>query len=204
MQPHWQQTREQALSSPVVRQRTANDNQTSICRTDARSAAWGQIGNERGRGFFVQTCWPCALRPEKCWGAWLRNRLCAFPLPRENNAINGVSETSAKPMSGCARCAAIGMPESASMWVHVGDLGRRYVPVLPDLSLDADAFSGASGKVTARAGKRSRDQLFADAGTNLAEPGEPSVRGSRPTRAPGTFDPVAACLWAVDAFATTP
>src|SRR5258708_15343758 len=71
------------------------------------------------------------------------------------------------------------------------------------MSGDTDTLSGARGPESARAGKRARDHLFADAGTVVAESGEPTVRGSRQAWSPGTFDAVAAGLWADDALAPT-
>ena len=77
-----------------------------------------------------------------------------------------------------------------------------YVPVLPGVSLEADAFSGASGPKSTRAAGRRRDQLFADAGPCLSEPGEPSFRGSCQAWSLWAFDAAPACLWADDALAT--
>jgi Transposase DNA-binding len=60
MQPHLQQTREQALSSPVV---LLVQDTTDIDLSHRRKISGvGQIGNERGRGFFVQTV--LAVRPQ--------------------------------------------------------------------------------------------------------------------------------------------
>jgi Transposase DNA-binding len=60
MQPHLQQTREQALSSPVV---LLVQDTTAIDLSHRRKISGvGQIGNERGRGFFVQTV--LAVRPQ--------------------------------------------------------------------------------------------------------------------------------------------
>jgi hypothetical protein len=60
MQPHWQQTREQALSSPVV---LMVQDTTDIDLSHRRKISGvGHIGNERGRGFFVQTV--LAVRPQ--------------------------------------------------------------------------------------------------------------------------------------------
>src|SRR6266568_8119249 len=69
-------------------------------------------------------------------------------------------------------------------------------------SLDADALSGACRAESACARERGRDHLCFDARTVLAKPGKSSVRGSSPTWAPSTFDPVAACLWSDGALAT--
>src|SRR5260370_27066657 len=60
MQPHLQQTREQALSSPIV---LLVQDTTDIDLSHRRKISGvGQIGNERGRGFFVQTV--LAVRPQ--------------------------------------------------------------------------------------------------------------------------------------------
>src|SRR5260221_2285981 len=61
MQPHLQQTREQATSAPVV---LLVQDTTDIDLSHRRKISGvGQIGNERGRGFFVQTV--LAVRPER-------------------------------------------------------------------------------------------------------------------------------------------
>src|SRR2546423_5252811 len=53
MQPHFQQTREQATAAPVV---LLVQDTTDIDLSHRRKISGvGQIGNERGRGFFVQT-----------------------------------------------------------------------------------------------------------------------------------------------------
>ncbi len=55
--PHLQQTREQALSSPVA---LLVQDTTDIDLSHRRKISGvGQIGNERGRGFFVQTVLGC-------------------------------------------------------------------------------------------------------------------------------------------------
>src|SRR5436190_24200167 len=60
MQPHVQQSREQATSSPVV---LLVQDTTDIDLSHRRKISGvGQIGNERGRGFFLQTV--LAVRPQ--------------------------------------------------------------------------------------------------------------------------------------------
>src|SRR5436309_13286825 len=61
MQPHFQQTREQALSSRVVL--LVQDTTDIDLSHRHKISGVGQIGNERGRGFFVQTV--LAVRPER-------------------------------------------------------------------------------------------------------------------------------------------
>src|SRR5215831_5497544 len=53
MQPHLHQTREQATSSPVVL--LVQDTTASDLSHRRKISGVGQIGNERGRGFFVPT-----------------------------------------------------------------------------------------------------------------------------------------------------
>src|SRR5258708_33143733 len=53
MQPHFQQTREQATSSPVVL--LVQDTTDIDLSHRHKISGVGQIGNERGRGVFVQT-----------------------------------------------------------------------------------------------------------------------------------------------------
>src|SRR6266851_2061241 len=60
MQPHLQQTRDQANSSPVVL--LVQDTTAIDLSHRHKISGVGQIGNERGRGFFVQTV--LAVRPQ--------------------------------------------------------------------------------------------------------------------------------------------
>jgi len=87
MQPHFQQTGEQATSSPVV---LLVQDTTDIDLSHRRKISGvGQIGNERGRGFFVQTV--LAVRPQSrevlgCMAQEPGCRVCQSP--KENNGIN--------------------------------------------------------------------------------------------------------------------
>src|SRR5947209_17456430 len=78
---------------------------TSTFPIVTRSALFRQIGNERGRGLFVQTV--LAVRPQtrEVLGCLAKATLCAHSGSKgENNGLNGASEKSAKLMSGYARC----------------------------------------------------------------------------------------------------
>src|SRR5690348_7316194 len=96
MQPHLQQSREQALSSPIV---LLVQDTTDIDLSHRRKISGvGQIGNERGRGFFVQTV--LAVRPQtrEVLGCLAQEPFVRIPAPK------------------------------ASMWVHVGDRGADMFP----------------------------------------------------------------------------
>src|SRR5258708_1157176 len=99
MQPHLQQSRDQANASPVV---LLVQDTTDIDLSHRRhpSAPWDKSATNEDGGFSCKRCWRCVPRHERSSGAWLRNPLCAFLLPRENSGINGASERSAKAMSG--------------------------------------------------------------------------------------------------------
>src|SRR5215472_11426265 len=69
MQPHFQQTREQAAAFPVV---LLVQDTTDIDLSHRRhpSAAWDKLATNADEGFSCKRCWPCALR---CWEASLKN-----------------------------------------------------------------------------------------------------------------------------------
>ncbi len=104
MQPHFQQTREQALSSPVVL--LVQDTTDIDLSHRHKISGVGQIGNERGRGFFVQTV--LAVRPEtqEVLGCMAQEPFVRIPAPVHT----------------------IGTPAAGSVWVHVGDRGADMFP----------------------------------------------------------------------------
>ena len=141
-------------------------------------------------------CLPCALRHEKSSGAWPRNPLCAFPLPRENSGINGASGKSAKLLSGCARCMPLGRLSQGACGCMSETLVRTCSRSFKPVRRPRRTFwcERESHGVCSRTKTRSCYSLTLCA--ILAESGQPSIRGSRSTWAPSTFDPIAACLWA--------
>ena len=86
MQPHLQQTREQATSSPVV---LLVQDTTAIDLSHRRKISGvGQIGNERGRGFFVQTV--LAVRPQtrEVLGCMAQEPFVRIPAPKARTALS--------------------------------------------------------------------------------------------------------------------
>src|SRR5258708_34679035 len=80
MQPHLQQTREQANASPVV---LLVQDTTDIDLSHRRKISGvGQIGNERGRGFFGQT--GLAVRPQtrEVLGGMAQEPFVRIPAPQ--------------------------------------------------------------------------------------------------------------------------
>jgi hypothetical protein len=126
MQPHLQQTREQALSSPVV---LLVQDTTDIDLSHRRKISGvGQIGNERGRGFFVQTV--LAVRPatREVLGCMAQEPFVRIPAPEGEQRSQRRQRVERETDVWMRQVQAIGTPESASMWVHVGDRGADMFP----------------------------------------------------------------------------
>jgi len=86
MQPHLQQTREQALSSSVV---LLVQDTTDIDLSHRRKISGvGQSGNERGRGFFVQTV--LAVRPQtrEVLGCMAQEPFVRIPAPKARTTLS--------------------------------------------------------------------------------------------------------------------
>ena len=164
----------------------------------------GQIGNERGRGFFVQTV--LAVRPQtrEVLGCMAQEPFVRIPAPEGEKRSQRRKREERETDVWMRQVQAIGTPESGSMWVHVGDRGADMFPFFQACQPTQTHFLVRAAQNSTRAGKRGRDHLFADAGPVLAEPGEPSVRGSCSAWSSCAFDPTPAGLWADGALATAP
>src|SRR3989440_3548954 len=126
MQPHFHQTREQALSSPVV---LLVQDTTDIDLSHRRKISGvGQIGNERGRGFFVQTV--LAVRPQtrEVLGCMAQEPFARIPAPDGEQRSQRRQREARETDVWMRQVEAIGTPESASLWVHVGDRGADMFP----------------------------------------------------------------------------
>jgi Transposase DNA-binding/Transposase DDE domain len=126
MQPHLQQTREQATSAPVV---LLVQDTTDIDLSHRRKISGvGQIGNERGRGFFVQTV--LAVRPatREVLGCMAQEPFVRIPAPQGEQRYQRRQRQERETDVWMRQVQAIGTPESASLWVHVGDRGADMFP----------------------------------------------------------------------------
>ena len=126
MQPHIQQSREQATSSPVV---LLVQDTTDIDLSHRRKISGvGQIGNERGRGFFVQTV--LAVRPQtrEVLGCLAQEPFVRIPAPDGEQRHQRRKREERESDVWMRQVQAIGTPESGSMWVHVGDRGADMFP----------------------------------------------------------------------------
>ncbi len=126
MQPHLQQTREQATSAPVV---LLVQDTTDIDLSHRRKISGvGQIGNERGRGFFVQTV--LAVRPQtrEVLGCMAQEPFVRIPAPQGEQRYQRRKREERETDVWMRQVHAIGTPEPGSVWVHVGDRGADMFP----------------------------------------------------------------------------
>src|ERR1700730_5849509 len=126
MQPHLQQTREQANASPVV---LLVQDTTDIDLSHRRKISGvGQIGNERGRGFFVQTV--LAVRPEtrEVLGCMAQEPFVRIPAPEGEQRHQRLKREERETDVWIRQVQTIGTPTAGCVWVHVGDRGADMFP----------------------------------------------------------------------------
>src|SRR5205807_7522639 len=88
----------------------------------------GHSGNERGRGFFVQTV--LAVRPEtrELLLCMAQEPLVRIPAPEGEQRYQRRKREERETDVWMRQVHAIGTPEPGSMWVHVGDRGADMCP----------------------------------------------------------------------------
>ncbi len=126
MHPHFQQTRQQANASAVV---LLVQDTTDIDLSHRRKISGvGQIGNERGRGFFVQTV--LAVRPQsrEVLGCMAQEPFVRIPAPDGEQRHQRLKREERESDVWIRQVHAIGTPAAGSMWVHVGDRGADMFP----------------------------------------------------------------------------
>ncbi len=126
MQPHLQQTREQAMSSPVVL--LVQDTTDIDLSHRHKISGVGQIGNERGRGFFVQTV--LAVRPQtrEVLGCMAQEPFVRVPAPEGEQRHQRLKREERETDVWIRQVHTIGTPATGSVWVHVGDRGADMFP----------------------------------------------------------------------------
>ena len=126
MQPHLQQTREQANSSQVAL--LVQDTTDIDLSHRNKISGVGQIGNERGRGFFVQTV--LAVRPEtrNILGCMAQEPFVRIAAPEGEQRHQRWKREERETDVWIHQVQDIGTPDAGSTWVHVGDRGADMFP----------------------------------------------------------------------------
>src|SRR2546426_2120300 len=126
MQPHMQETRQQAHGSGVV---LLVQDTTDIDLSHRRKISGvGQIGNERGRGFFVQTVLAGRPQTREVLGCLAQEPFVRIPAPDGEQRYGRRKREERESDVWLRQVYAIGTPESGSLWVHVGDRGADMFP----------------------------------------------------------------------------
>ncbi len=126
MHPHLQQTRGQAMSSPVVL--WVQDTTDIDLSHRHKISGVGHIGNERGRGFFVQTV--LAIRPQsrEVLGCMAQEPFVRVPAPQGEQRHQRLKREERETDVWIRQVHTIGTPAPESVWVHVGDRGADMFP----------------------------------------------------------------------------
>jgi hypothetical protein len=173
MQPHVEQTREQANASEVV---LLVQETTDIDLSPRHKISGvGPIGNERGRGFFVQTVLAVLAQSREVLGCLAQEPFVRTPAPAGEQRYQRRKREARETDVWMRQVQSIGTPDAEGLWVHVGDRGADLFPFCRSLSGHAPLFSGARSSAPAHARKRGRAQLLAQPSPLLVQSDQPSV-----------------------------
>jgi len=106
----------------------------------------GQIGNERGRGFFLQTV--LAVRPQtrEILGCLAQEPFVRVPAPQGEQRHQRLKREARETDVWRRQVYAIGTPETGSTWVHVGDRGADIFPFFQACRTTKTHFLVRAGK----------------------------------------------------------
>ncbi len=126
MQPHLHQTREHANGSPVVLM--VQDTTDIDLSHRHKISGVGQIGNERGRGFFVQTVLAVLPQSREVLGCMAQEPFVRIPAPDGEQRYQRRKREERETDVWMRQVSAIGTPDPGCLWVHVGDRGADMFP----------------------------------------------------------------------------
>lgn len=128
IQPHVQQTKEQANTSAVTL--LVQDTTDIDLSHRHKISGVGQIGNERGRGFFVQTVLAVCPHPEgrEVLGCLAQEPFVRVPAPKGEQRHQRLKREERETDVWMRQVLAIGTPDPGKSWVHVGDRGADMFP----------------------------------------------------------------------------
>src|SRR2546423_4085484 len=126
IEPRLQESRPQANSSSVVL--LVQDTTDIDLSHRHKISGVGQIGNERGRGFFVQTVLAVRPQTQEVLGCLARQPFVRIPAPEGEHRHQRLKGEERESDVWMRQVHAIGTPAEGSMWVHVGDRGAERFP----------------------------------------------------------------------------
>lgn len=126
MQPHFEQTRAQATTAPVIL-RVPDTTDIDLSHRHQISGV-GQIGNERGRGFFLQTVLAVQPATGAVLGCMAQEPFVRIPAPEGEGRSKRHKREQRETDVWMRQVQAIGTPAPGRTWVHVGDRGADMFP----------------------------------------------------------------------------
>ncbi len=126
MQPHWQQTREQIETRPVVL--LVQDTTEVDLSHHPKTKGLGQVGNERGRGLYIQTV--LAVLPEQgeVLGCAMQEPFVRTPAPPGETRSKRRQRSERETDVWMRLVTRLGNFPAETMVVHVGDRGADMFP----------------------------------------------------------------------------
>jgi Transposase DNA-binding len=138
LQPHIQQTRTQATAAPVS---LLVQDTTDIDLSHRRPiSGGGQIGNERGRGFFLQTVLAVHPQTRAVLGCLAQEPFVRIPAPVGEGRSQRHTRETRETDVWMRQVQAIGSPPPGTTWVHVGDRGADMFPFFQACHLTQTSF----------------------------------------------------------------
>jgi hypothetical protein len=121
MQPHWQQTHEQIETRPVVL--LVQDTTEVDLSHHPKTKALGQVGNERGRGLYVQTVLAVLPETSEVLGCAMQEPFVRTPAPPGETRSQRRPRTARETDVWMRLAQRLGRFRAETMIVHVGDRG---------------------------------------------------------------------------------
>ena len=126
MQPHWQQTREQIAQEPVVL--LVQDTTEVDLSQHPQTTGWGQVGNERGRGLYLQTVLAILLESGAVVGWALQEPWVRVPAPAGETRSQRRQRQERETDVWMRLVTRLGSFPAQTTAVHVGDRGADLFP----------------------------------------------------------------------------
>ncbi len=141
MQPHWQQTREQIAKEPVVL--LVQDTTQVDLSQHPHTTGLGQVGNERGRGLYLQTVLAILPQSGAVVGCALQEPWVCVPAPAGETRSQRRQRQERETDVWMRLVRRLGSFPAQTTTVHVGDRGADLFPFLRGLPGDPDPISRA-------------------------------------------------------------
>lgn len=126
MQPHWQQTREQIETRPVVL--LVQDTTEVDLSHHSKTTGLGQVGNERGRGLYLQTVLAIVPESGEVMGCAMQEPFVRKPAPAGETRSQRRQRSERETDVWMRQVTRLGTFPDQTTVVHVGDRGADLFP----------------------------------------------------------------------------